>query len=539
MVRNKLRLLAVLLALALLLSGCSFLEHLYAQLMSNLNSSYMTPFSEMEYQRPDFIQLSKKANHCASLAESTDDLDALVESINDFYIAYNDFYTNYALANIYYCKDLTDIYWEQEYTFCAETAAQAEALRDSLNYTLADCPLKEELEGEEYFGEGFFDDFTGESIWDKTFTAMMEQEAQLISRYYQLSEQSLEEDTYSESFYTGTGRDMAELLAELVKLRQTIATQAGYESYVDFAYDFYYDRDYTAAQATDYLADISTTLTPLYRKLATMDIYSLAGSLSFAQQTYSYVQETATALGGIVEEAFLTMDSLKLYDIDYGETKYNASFEVFLPNYASPFIFMCPTLYARDQLTFAHEFGHFCNDYASGGSIVGIDVAEIFSQGMEYLSLSCVEGREQLTKLKMADSLAIYIEQAAYASFEQQMYSLSEAELNADSITNLYGTVGTQFGFDSFMFDQRDFVFIGHFFTNPMYVISYVVSNDAALQLYQLEQAQPGAGKQVLENNLATTQPGFLAFLEEAGLESPFAEGRLESVKMLLESVFK
>ena len=34
---------------------------------------------------------------------------------------------------------------------------------------------------------------------------------------------------------------------------------------------------------------------------------------------------------------------------------------------------------------------------------------------------------------------------------------------------------------------SRDFVVIGHFYTDPMYIISYVVSNDAAFQLYQME----------------------------------------------------
>ena len=75
---------------------------------------------------------------------------------------------------------------------------------------------------------------------------------------------------------------------------------------------------------------------------------------------------------------------------------------------------------------------------------------------------------------------------------------------------------------------------ITHFFTNPRYVISYVVSNDAALQLYQMETEQ---AVKTLEENLATEQAWFLAFLEEADLESPFAPGRLASVKKLLQSI--
>lgn len=40
----------------------------------------------------------------------------------------------------------------------------------------------------------------------------------------------------------------------------------------------------------------------------------------------------------------------------------------------------------------------------------------------------------------------------------------------------------------------RSWIDVQHFFSAPYYVISYCVSNDAALQIYQLEQETPGAG---------------------------------------------
>ena len=78
---------------------------------------------------------------------------------------------------------------------------------------------------------------------------------------------------------------------------------------------------------------------------------------------------------------------------------------------------------------------------------------------------------------------------------------------------------------------------IGHFYTDPLYIISYVVSNDAAFQLYQMEKEEPGTGLALFEQELATEQTYFLSFVEEAGLESPFAPGRVEKVRQLLESV--
>ena len=138
----------------------------------------------------------------------------------------------------------------------------------------------------------------------------------------------------------------------------------------------------------------------------------------------------------------------------------------------------------------------------------------------------------------MADSLSLFVEQAAFADFEQQMYGLTGEDLSVEGLYALYEETVLDYGFDIVGYDRREFVDITHFFTNPMYIISYVVSNDAALQLYQLEQAETGAGLALMEKMLDCQESWFLAFLQEAGLESPFAPGRMKQVKETFEAVF-
>ena len=46
----------------------------------------------------------------------------------------------------------------------------------------------------------------------------------------------------------------------------------------------------------------------------------------------------------------------------------------------------------------------------------------------------------------------------------------------------------------------------------------------------------PGAGKTCFEENLATEEAGFMAFLDAAGLESPF--DRVDEVQKLMEERF-
>ena len=525
------KLVALCLAAVLLLSGCNSTEFW-------LFLEGYTAFSDMAYTRPDVEALKRAAEELEQQLQKEQTAESLMDYVYTFYGEYHNYFTNYALADIHYCKDMRDLYWGDEYTYCMETGTQVDMLLDRVLRGLAECPLKEELEGEEYFGADFFDAYLGESIWTEEFTALMEQETELVSKYYELSEQALGA-VDEKNYYDVYGTQMSQLFVELVSLRQQIAEEAGYESYLDFAYDFYYERDYTPQQAQVLLDEIYAELVPLYRKTAQSDIWSLGQRECFEKQTFEYVKNCAAAMGGTVKDAFWLMEGAELYDIAYGKNKYNASFSVFLASYYEPYIFMNPSLSVYDQLTFAHEFGHFCNDYASGGSMVGIDVAEIFSQSMEYLSLCYGEDTKDLQKLKMADSLSIYVEQAAYACFEQQVYGLGEGELTAENIRSLFEQTGNAYSFDVWKWDSRSFVRVTHFFTNPLYVISYVVSNDAALQIYQLEREEKGAGLRLYEQQLATTEGNFLGFVVAAGLESPFEKGRLAETRKLLEELLK
>ena len=529
------RFIALCLALCLLLTGCSGLD--FGGYFGNLLSAItgVQDFSNMEYTRPDMDAMEADLNALCAQAAIETNLDALLEGIYAFYGLYDDFSTAYSLALIHYYRDLTDSYWETEYNFCMENSAAADAALDKLYRALAKSPLRTELEGDDYFGAGYFDYYDGESLYDETLLALMDEEAEILSRYYTTSGEAAGTDPYSDAYLSRFGPQLTDILVELVRVRQEMALHCGYESYPEFAYDFYYYRDYTPQQATSYLADIRAQLTPLYTELLQSDFWDIPATATGEAETFSYLSTMAKNMGGLVEDAFQTLQKGKLYDIAPGENKYNVSFEVYLPSYYVPFVFVNPMGNQFDKLTFAHEFGHFCSDYVSYGSVAGVDVAEIFSQGMEYLSLCYASGGEQLRELKLADGLCLYVEQAALASFEQQLYGLRDEALTAEAVESLYTEVCTAYGISGSNWDSRSFVTVGHYFTNPMYIISYVVSNDAALQLYQLEQQQSGKGLACLESNLGTTQGQLLAFLESAGLQSPFDAGRLTSVKELLQ----
>lgn len=522
--KKWMRLLAVILTLAILMSGCGLTEagRQISTWMESLSyrNLYVYPYEEMEYQRPDLRSLEETLATVQQYGEAGEELSRVLDDILAFYEEYDRFYTNSYLANLHYCQNLEDIKWSEENRYCTENAPAVDALLEELYRSLAASPLREELESEEYFGADFFAAYDGDSLWSASFTELMEQEARLQTAYY-------------DACGTASGEnreELAEILVELVKLRYQIAREAGYERYLEFAYDFYYYRDFTPEQVQTYLLQIRENLVPLYRKLMTSDFYGNGISSCTEEQMMAYLKKTAQSMGGSTAEAFYVLEAGGLYDIAPGENKYNASFEVYLTSYYQPFIFLNPSETEYDCLTLAHEFGHFTNDYLCGGAYAGVDVSEVMSQGMEYMSLIYGGATEELTALKIADCLCTYVEQAAYASFEHQLYTLDPDNLTVEMLFELYEQVGREYGFDSWDWDSGSLVGITHFYTNPLYIIGYVVSNDAAFQMYQLERVKPGQGLEVYQTVLKRSDVGFLEFLEQVGLESPFASGRLNAV---------
>lgn len=508
---------ALLLALCLLLSAV-----LPAQAAGEA-----IPFSKMAYERISIQQMQTYFDEAIALSQgkSAAALWDAVYAAEDALVAYN---TNYSLASIYYFMDMTDAYWEKEYNFYSNQNTAVEQCVTDFYYALAASPYRAELEAG-FYGEGFFEYYEGESYWDDALTELMEREAALVSQYYSQASQA---DNFFTVFFLNRNDKLAQTLVDLIEVRKEIAASWGYESYEDYVNDMYYWRDYEAEELDAYLIAIREKLVPLYR-----EYWSLTADLpeTNERESFAFVRNAAQRMGGVIWEAFQLLEEAELYDISYSDKKYDTSFVLFLLGYQEPFLFFNPTRTAHDHLNMAHEFGHFCNDYASCGSVDSIDVNEIFSQATEYLTLLYSDDAEDLVTAKMADSLSTYVEQACLASFEREMYRLEAPSVEA--LCDLYDRLALAYGFDSFDYDSMDFVYYSHIYDNPMYLSSYIISNDAALQFYQMELEETGRGLAALKRNLDTVQPWFLEFLKEAGLESPFAPGRLDKVAAFFETV--
>lgn len=527
---KQMKIMALVLALVVLLTGCAQLVDLTQQLAEKRDEQLQQlaglgktkePFSQMTYTRPDMEAFQALVEESCQLGKTSKDVDQVLQQTTELYDAYDRFYTMLSLADIFYCKDLSNAEAQAEYEFCTSQSGQVEQALEAYYQALAQGPAVEELE--EYFGEGFFDGYTGESQWDETFLDLWNREQEAVARYYEAMNQM------SDAGYDEMEKTLGPILVELIGLRQELATQMGYDDCEEFLWDWSYNRTYTPQDVDAYLQEIQQELAPLYRQVQTSGLYEEVYRRRYGEgQCLSYLSSATEAMGGGIREAYEEMTSRELYDIAPGERKYEGSFEVYLASYDAPYVFVNPYEDISDFLSFSHEFGHFTNDYLAGGSYVSTDVAELMSQGMEFMSLcyATEPGEKELDmarRLRLADSLGVYVEQAAYYSFERQAYRLTGEELTVENLNAIYSQVAQDFGFDSVDWDEAEWTGVAHFYTNPFYVISYVVSGDGAMQLYQLERKEAGAGLELFQELLETDEDiPLLTLLEQSGLESPF-----------------
>jgi len=529
-------------------------------------------FSDMHYTRPDLDKLSADVAAVEEALENGMKLKDVEELLDVCMDGYDEFSTMYSLANIYNCKDLRDEYYAAEYEWISTENSTVSQLFDEMYYACAGSALGAELE-EDYFWEGFCEDYADpdDSYYNDESVALMQRESELISRYREIVAdpviewkgeevafyELLEElSDYSDvqgyydylgalmTYYETYNEPLAEVYIDLMRVHEDMAKAMGFSTAEEMEFVFGFDRDYTPEDAAVFIDDVKTYLVPISiwaeeRGLSYNITYSPLGS----EELYSALHGVAENIGHGCTEAFSFMDKYELCDYEPSVYKANTSFQTYLSMYDAPFVFLNPEGTTRDLVTFVHEFGHFTDSYTNFDAAETIDLAEVYSQALEFLSLSHMDGLlpasdvDALRTGKMLDALDTFIQQASFADFESKAHAIGPDELTAEKLNELALQATRDFGycpegFEEFM--QYFWMDITHLFEYPFYVISYPVSLDVAMQVYVLETAEAGKGLDKYFEMMPRDYDTFMETVTENGLQSPFAAGGLASIAQVI-----
>ncbi len=589
--RKLLALLAALLTVSLLLSGCVF--GLPADVLDRLlDTTTETPteaptqtptetpipferdaeplfdavsFDEMQYERPDREALCNELADVQALVEQGGALDEVLDAFDAAYNDYLVFDTMASLAYIHYTLDLEDTFYTEENSWFDEQSPLVSQALEKCYIAMSQSPLRDDLE-DELFGEGFFEFYDENQVYSNDrVVELMQQDAALQTEYMSLQsnrtiewngQEQLFDDVMDavssdftsylaayKAYYNKYNPLVADIFIRQIRVRKEIAQELDYDSYADFAYEYTYQRDYTPAQAAQYTGDIAEQMSGLFYAAA----YGSYSEDMDVQTSFALLADAAETFGGEIKQAYDYMLEYGLYDLTESPSKMPGSYMTYLSAYEMPFLYVSPTGTIDDLLTETHEFGHFVDGYVNCGGTTAIDCNEIFSQGLEFLMLSrarLTQAQQQaLTVSKVSDSVMVFLGQGCYAAFEQAAYELPDDQLTAENLNQLFLQCNEAFGMGVPGLEDivaPGWIDIQHFLIAPFYVISYCISNDAALQIFQLEE-ESGTGLEAYRTLMSlSAENTVLNLLDEAGLESPFAAGRVaELTEFLMKEIYQ
>ena len=516
-------------------------------------------YSFMVYERPDVDSMIAKIDNVISVCNNLS-YDEIVVLLDEIYTDYWHFDTMYWLADTKSCTDVTDEFYYDECVYLNTQSPIINQKIDEMLYALAASPICDELENN-YYGGDYLIHYVGESSYNDDLVALYQREAELILEYQTLMgaptividgetvyvDEYLSENKDStakyykaqELYYNEYGERAGEIYIELIKTRHQIADLLGYDSYIDYAYEDY-ARDYTPDDVREYISTVCLGVVPLYLDMYySGDLYNYYGQGHLtAEENQEALRSCCRQIGGKVWEIYQYMEKNGLFDIEVSNVKANMSFQTYFEDWQAPFILLDATGTLDDYLGFAHEFGHFVDVYVNYNTYITTDASESCSQAMEFLAViySSYLGQDGdiVKETKMMDLITLYAEQGAYNAFEEAVYAIPVEELTTDRIRQTAHDIYMEYGLlvpgDDPMYDNM-WIDIPHFFSNPFYIVSYIISNDAAFQIYEKELSDPGSG---IETFIALCDRNwdlnYLENMEDIGLDASFSVDRANAI---------
>ena len=566
---KKLSCVLALVLTAALLCGCADASGYLMGLFSHEREDYavrtLCRFSDMPYERPDLDAMRNKAAEIEEALGKKGRFRKVTSLLDELYAMYDSADTMATIADIRNCQDLTDEFYAEEYAWNAAAQAEISQIMEQVYLACGSSSYGERLE-KDYFWEGFLEEYgpESESLLTDEYVALSARESELIAQYRGLTnnpvieidgeEWFLGDWTYNaetdeeiargyDAFYEKYNPILGELYIQLVQLRKEEAKCLGFDSYADMQFELGYGRDFTVEESDRFVDCVRETLVPLYERIEEQGMWNdVWYSLVEEQDLEDVLEAVAAAVGDEAAEAYAFMKKYELYDLRISADKPDMSFQTYLSDYEAPYLFISPSGNSQDILTVTHEFGHYVESFISFNADRTMDLAECFSQAMQYLALEPMrelyldEEVDNLLQINLLDSLETYVQQASFAAFERAAFETED--LSLEKLNALSLQLAKDYGYyDGVSGDYyaKSWIDIPHFFEQPFYVVSYPASAGVALEIFELEQAKPGAGFEKFLELSEAEDPGLIAAAESAGLHDPLSPERVREIAAFLE----
>lgn len=357
------------------------------------------------------------------------------------------------------------------------------------------------------------------------------------------------------------------LFDELVKLRNQVALNAGFENYRDYMFQALGRFDYTPKDCYDFAAAIEKEIVPILKEqaekrkealnLAALKPWDMEVSttgkpaLKPFQNGEDLIDKSIACFDKIdssLGEKLAFMKANQLFDVESRKGKAPGGYNYPLAETGAPFIFMNSANSLRDLTTMVHEGGHAIHTFLTANLALNdfkhcpSEVAELASMSMELISMDqwsvYFDKEEDLIRAKkeqLADVLKTLPWVAVIDQFQHWIYT--NPEHNAADREEAFKQIYTRFGagFVDWTDFEQQFGNVWqkqlHLFEVPFYYIEYAIAQLGAIAVWKNYKENPQKG---LQQYLAALALGYTKPMNEiyetAGIKFDFSAAYIKEL---------
>lgn len=469
--------------------------------------------------------------------------------------------------------------------FATEISPKISPLSNELNKKFVESPFMDELDKEKYFVynrsvKKALELFREENIELFTELQVKQQKYQGITgamsvtindQEYTLEQASilvkdLNREVRENAWKTIQQRrlvdkdDLNILFDELIKLRNQVALNAGFENYRDYMFQALGRFDYTPQDCYDFANAIEKEIVPILKEqaekrkealgLETLKPWDLEVSVSGKAALKPFnngaelIDKSIACFNAIdpkLGEKLATMKANNLFDVESRKGKAPGGYNYPLAETGAPFIFMNSANSLRDLTTMVHEGGHAVHTFLTADLELNdfkhcpSEVAELASMSMELISMDkwdvYFDNAEDLIRAKkeqLADVLKTLPWVAVIDQFQHWIYTNPNhtAADREETFKQIYNRFGS--GFANWDDLEQQFGNIWqkqlHLFEVPFYYIEYAIAQLGAIAVWKNYKENP---EKALDQYLAALALGYTKPMNEiyetAGIKFDFS----------------
>jgi oligoendopeptidase F len=354
--------------------------------------------------------------------------------------------------------------------------------------------------------------------------------------------------------------DLNMLFDELIKLRNQVALNAGFENYRDYMFQALGRFDYTPQDCYDFANAIEKEIVPILKEqaekrrealaLETLRPWDMEVSVSGKPALKPFnngaelIDKSIACFNAIDEKLGTKLAAMKannLFDVESRKGKAPGGYNYPLAETGAPFIFMNSANSLRDLTTMVHEGGHAIHTFLTANLELNdfkhcpSEVAELASMSMELISMDnwnvYFDNEEDLIRAKkeqLADVLKTLPWVAVIDQFQHWIYTNPNhtAADREETFKQIYNRFGAGFADWTDLDQQFGNVWQKqlHLFEVPFYYIEYAIAQLGAIAVWKNYKENP---EKALEQYLAALSLGYTKPMNEiyetAGIKFDFS----------------